>query len=105
MLCIVDYIPRYGCSLNSDGSRGENLNKLRIKYNTELTNKEKDRLNFEISRQISDDDVVYQISMVCHNNMKYWPSILCNETDILVNVNIVQPTINNGATDNILVEC
>ena len=53
MLHIVDYIKRHGCPMNYDGSRGENFGKLKIKDNAQLTNKQKETLNFDISRIIS----------------------------------------------------
>lgn len=73
--------------MNNDGSRGENINKLKIKDNTKHTNKQKYRLNVEITRRISEGDVTYQTCTVCHNTMGYWPSTFCNETDIASNAN------------------
>ena len=39
ILHIVEYIKCHGCPINYDGSRGENFGKLKIKENTQLTNK------------------------------------------------------------------
>ena len=95
MLHVVDYITRHGCPMNYDGSRGENFGKLKIKDNAKLTNKQKDTLNFDISRRISEEDVVDQISTVYHTNMGSWPSSFCNETDIALNANRQQPSMND----------
>ena len=94
MLHVVDYIQRHGCPMNYDGSRGENFGKLKIKDNARLTNKQKDTLNFDIGRRISEEDVVDQVSTVYHNNMGSWPSSFCNETDIALNANRQQTSLN-----------
>ena len=51
MLHITRYIKRYGCPMNFDGGRGENLGKIKIKDNAKLTIKQKDTLNFDIGRR------------------------------------------------------
>ena len=96
MLHVVDYIERHGCPMNYDGSRGENFGKLKIKDNARLTNKQKDTLNFDIGRRISEEDVVDQVSSVYHNNMGSWPSTFCNETDIALNANRQQTQAHNN---------
>ena len=64
MLHIVDYIIIHGCPMNYDDSCGDNFGKLKIKDNTKLTNKQKDAVNFDINRRISEKDTVNAISTV-----------------------------------------
>ena len=42
-----------------------------IKYNEKLTNKQKDTLNFDIGRIISEEDIVDEISTVYYQNLGY----------------------------------
>ena len=93
MLHIVDYIKRHGCPMNYDGSRGENFGKLKIKDNAQLTNKQKETLNFDISRRISEEDIVDEICTVYYQNMGCWPSSFCNETDLMKNANRIQGNV------------
>ena len=90
MLRIVDYITRHGCPINYDGSRGENFGKFKIKDNVNFTNKQKDTLNFNIGRKISEEDIVDEISTAYYQNVNYWLSTYCNETDIMLNANMIQ---------------
>ena len=72
MLHITDYIKRHGYRTNYDGSRGENFGKIKIKDNARLTNKQKDTLNYDIGRRISEEDVINQVSNVCYEKNGYW---------------------------------
>ena len=74
MLHIVDYIIRREYLMNYNGSRGENVGKLKIKDNAKLTNKQKDVLNFDISRRISEEGIVDNIPTVYYQNEGYWTS-------------------------------
>ena len=46
-----------------------------------------DVLNFYISRRISTEDTVDDISTVYYQNERYWPPQFCNESNITLNVN------------------
>ena len=96
MLHIVDYIQRHGCPMTYDDSRGENFRKLKIKDNTKLTNRQKDTLNFDIARRISEEGIADHVSIVYHDNSGDWPSMFCNETDIMASDNRVQLMTNNN---------
>ena len=48
--------------MSDNVARSENFGKLKIKDNVKLTNKQKDVLNFYISRIISEEDTVDDIS-------------------------------------------
>ena len=100
MLHITHYIERYGCPMNFDGGRGENFGKIKIKDNAKLTNKQKDTLNFDIGRRILEEDVIDQVSNVYYERNGYWPSSYCNETDIMVNANRIQPRQNISRASN-----
>ena len=71
--------------MNYDGSRGENFGEIKIKDNACLTNKQKDTLNYNIGRRISEEDVINQVSNVCYEKNGYWSSSFCNETDVMHN--------------------
>lgn len=94
MLHMTHYIQRYGCPMNYDGGRGKNFSKIKIKDNAKLTNKQKDTLNFDIGRCISEEGVINQVSNVYFQRNGYWPSSYCNETDIMDNANRIQPRNN-----------
>ena len=83
MLHVVDYIKRHGSPLNYDGSRGENFGKILIKDNAKLTNKQRDTLNFDIGRRLSEEDIINKASNVFHENIGLWPSEFCNEIDLM----------------------
>ena len=68
MLHIIDCITKHGYLVNYDGSRGENFGKLEMKDNAKLTNKEKDALSFDISRRISEEDIIDHISTIYYQN-------------------------------------
>ena len=85
--------------MNYDGSRGENFGKLKTKDNAKRTNKQKDTLNFDIARRISEEDVVDQVSTVYHDTSGDWPSTFCNETDIMTGANRIQPMTNNNGNN------
>ena len=70
MLHMVDYIKCHGCAMNYDGSRGEKFGRLKIKDNAQLTNKQKETLNFNISRRISKEDIADDVCTLC--NIKTW---------------------------------
>ena len=93
ILNVIDYIGRHGCTIKYDGSRGENFGKLKIKDNAKLTNKEKDTLNFDISRRISEEEIVDRIFISYYQNNGRWVSKNCNETDIIMNANKLQHNI------------
>ena len=48
MLHVCDYIEIHGCPMHYAGSRGKKIDILKIKYNTHLTNEQKDSLSFDI---------------------------------------------------------
>ena len=100
MLHITHYIERHGCPMNYDGGRGENFGKIKIKDNAKLTNKQKDTLNFDIGRRISEEDVIDQVSNVYFQRNGFWPSSYCNETDIMDNANRIQPRNNMFRASN-----
>ena len=93
MLHAIDYITRHGSSINYYGLRGENFGKLKIKDDAKLTNKEKDILNFDISRRISEEDIVDHISTIYYQNNGRWALNYCNETDIMMNTNKLKQNI------------
>ena len=64
MLHVIDYIARYGCPMNHDGSRGENFGKLKMKDNSKVTSKKKNILHFDISCRISEENIVDHISTI-----------------------------------------
>ena len=97
MLHIVDYIKRRGCPMNYDGSRGENFDKLKIIDNVQLTNKQKETLNFDISRRISEEDIVDEICTVYDQNMGCWPSSFFNEIDLMKNTNRIQGNVRTAS--------
>lgn len=68
MLYACDYTEKHGCPMNYDESRGENFGKLKIKDNAKLTNKQKDTLNFDIGKRISEEDMIDQASNVYFQN-------------------------------------
>ena len=68
--------------------------KLKIKDNVKLTNKEKDTLNFDISRKISEKDIVDHLSTIYHQNNGRQVPQYCNEIDIMMNANKLQHSIN-----------
>ena len=79
--------------MNYDGSRGENFSKLKIKNNAKLNNKDKDILNFDISRRISEGDIVGRISTIYYQNNGWWVSKYFNETYGMMNDNKLQHNI------------
>ena len=83
MLHVVDYIKRHGSPINYDGSRGENFGKILIKDNAKLTNKQKETLNFDIGRRISEEDIINKASNIFHENIGLWPSEYCSEIDLM----------------------
>ena len=62
MLHVVDYIMRYRYPMNDDILYRICFSKLKINNYVKLTNKQKDTLSFDISRQISEEDIVDQKS-------------------------------------------
>jgi hypothetical protein len=82
MLHVPDYILRHGSPNNYDGSRGENFGKVIIKDNAKLTNKQKDTLNFDIARRISEEDVIDRASSIYYYNYQKWPSQYCNDVNL-----------------------
>ena len=87
MLHLVDYIIRHGSPMNCDGSRGENFGKTKIKDNAKLTNQQKDTLNFDIGRRVSEEDVVDEASSIFFTNMRRWPSKYCGDQDLVLHFN------------------
>ena len=73
--------------MNYDGLCGEHFGKLNVKDNTKLTNKQQDTLKFDIGRMISEEDIIDQIHIVYYQNVGYWPSELCNDSNIVLNIN------------------
>ena len=67
-LHVVDYIIINSCSMNYDGSRGENFGKLKIKDSAKTANKQTYILNFDISKRISKEDIVDFILIVYYQN-------------------------------------
>ncbi len=47
-----------------------------------MTNKQKDTLNFDIARRLSEEDVIDQASSIYYYNYKRWPSLYCNDVNI-----------------------
>ena len=84
MLHTIDTIQRHGAPINYDGSRGENFGKILIKDNAKLTNKQKDTLNFDIGRRVSEENIVNKASTVYFENTGTWPSEYCNEIDLML---------------------
>ena len=79
--------------MNYGGSRGESFGTLKIKDNVKVTNKEKYTLNFDISRSISEIDIVNHVSTISYENNRRWVSKYCNETDIMTNSNKLQHSV------------
>ena len=50
-------------------------------------------MNLNIGRRISEEGIVDEISTIYYQNMDYWPSTYCNETDIMLNANKIQTNI------------
>ena len=84
MLHTIDTIQRHGAPINYDGSRGENFGKILIKDNAKLTNKQRDTLNFDIGRRVSEESIVNKASTVYFENTGTWPSEYCNEIDLML---------------------
>ena len=74
MLYLCDYIKRYGCPINYDGSREDFFGKLKIENNSKLANKQKKILKFDIGRRISEEDLIEKASSLHFQNKRYWPS-------------------------------
>ena len=66
---------------------------MKIEDNAQLTNKQKESLNFDISRRISEEDILDEICTVYYQNMGCWPSSFCNETDLMKNANRIQGNV------------
>ena len=60
--------------MNCDGSRGDTFGKLKIKDNTKLTNKQKDIINVDVGRRISETSLIDDISTIFHTNEEFWSS-------------------------------
>ena len=84
MLHTIDTIQRHGAPINYDGSRGENFGKILIKDNAKLTNKQRDTLNFDIGRRLSEENIVNKASTIYYENTGSWPSEYCNEIDLML---------------------
>lgn len=82
-LHIVDYIERFGVPGNWDGSRPEFFGKEIVKDHAKLTNKQKETLNFDISRRICETDVIDEVSKIFYQKHSRWPSQYCNDVDIM----------------------
>ena len=76
--------------MHYDGSRGENFDKWKNKYDANLTNKQKEAANFYIGRGIFEEDIIYPISSIYYYILGYFPSKLWNKIDIVLNTNIIQ---------------
>ena len=83
MLHLVDYIRRHGAPSNWDGSRPEYFGKELVKDHAQLTNKQKETLNFDISKRICETDIIDEISRVYFTQSGRWPSNFCNDTDLM----------------------
>lgn len=57
--------------MSYDGSCGETFGKLKIIHNVNLTNEQKDTLNFDIGRRIFEDDIVDQMFTIFYSNIGY----------------------------------
>ena len=90
MLHLCDYIKRHKTPLNYNGLRGDNFGKVKIKDNAKLTRKQKGPFNFDIVRRISEEDIIDNDSNISQQNKGYWPSELCNDTNIAQNANRIQ---------------
>ena len=86
MLHLVDYIIRHGAPSNWDGSRPEYFGKELVKDNAQLTNKQKDSLNFDISKRICEADIIDEISRVFFTQNGRWPSNYCNDIDLMAGI-------------------
>lgn len=82
MLHVCDFIMRHGSPLNCDGSRGEYFGKTKIKDNAQKTNKQRDTLNFDISRRIAEEDVMDSAASIYYRNTGKWISKYCEDTDL-----------------------
>ena len=71
---------------------------MKIKDNVKIINKEKEKLNFDISRRISEEDIVDHISTIYYQNNGRWVSKYCNETDIMMNANKLQHNASSVVT-------
>ena len=59
--------------MNSIKQYLQNFEKLKIRDNTKLTNKQKDTVNFDMSRRIQDEHIVNCVSTVYHDSSGDWP--------------------------------
>lgn len=98
MLHTVDYIRRFGAPSNWDGSRAEHFGKVIVKDNARLTNKQRDTLNFDISRRVCETDIIDEVSRIYYENSGRWPSRYCNDTDLMMEV--VYNDCNNVTNDS-----
>ena len=83
MLHVVNYIQKYGCSMNYDRLCGQNIGKTNIKDNAKRTNQEKNTLHCDIGTRIVEVDVVDHVLTQVHKKMSYLPSKFWNENDLL----------------------
>ena len=83
MLHLIDYIKRHGAPNNWDGSRPEHFGKVFVKDHAKMTNRQRDTLNFDISKRICETTIVDEISRVYYCRNKRWPSEYCNDTDLM----------------------
>lgn len=72
---------------------------LKIKKNEKLMKKQKNNLNFDICRRISEEDIVNLISIVDYVNVDHWTSDLCIDNGIMLKANRMQPSRNNSLTN------
>ena len=82
-LHIPDYIRRFGCPSNFDGSIGEQKGKFIVKNNALRTNKQEKTLCNDVCRRIFEQNVVDDASLIYYNNTGRFPSEYCNDMDIL----------------------
>ena len=97
MLHLVDYIIRHGAPSNWDGSRPEYFGKVLVKDHAQSTNKQKETLNFDISKRICESEIIDEVSRVFFVQNGRWPSSFCNDIDLMTGESStnIQPLHNN----------
>ena len=74
--------------MNYDGSRGEYLVNVMIKDYSELTNKDKDTLHFDIGRRLSEEHIVDKVSSTPFWNEEKWLHKCWSDQDMIAHTDI-----------------
>ena len=85
ILHIPEFIRRFGCPNNFDGSIGEQKGKTLIKNNAKLTTKQKGKISYDVCKRMSEQTIIDEAAKTHYVNTGRFPSVYCNDIDILQN--------------------